>query len=313
LKIVVALGGNALAREHRPGTYDEMVRNVKIVCKQMMRIIDSGHQLVITHGNGPQVGNLALQQAATLDVPPLPLHILGSMTQGEVGYLLQRELGNSLRAVGSKRQVASVVTQTVVDVEDPAFRRPSKPIGPFYSEVEARALETREKFEIRKVGTGVKPYRRVVPSPDPKSIVEADVISRMLGAGVIVIAGGGGGVPVIRRSTGELVGIDAVIDKDLSAEKMAEGIRADVLLILTNIDKVKLNFGKKRERELDSMTVSEARKRIKEGEFPPGSMGPKVEACIRFVEWGHRPAIITSLAKAMTSLEGSSGTRITPD
>jgi carbamate kinase len=312
LKIVVALGGNALARENKPGTYDEMVRNVKLVSKQMMKLIDLGHQLVITHGNGPQVGNLAIQQASTEVVPALPLHMLGSMTQGEIGYILQRELGNTLRGVGSKRQVASIITQTLVEPNDPAFRQPTKPIGPFYGDKETEALRE-EGFDIRKVGTGSKPYRRVVPSPEPKSIVEAGVIGKLLTVGVIVIAGGGGGIPVVKVDDGRLTGIDAVIDKDLSAEKMAEGIRADVLMILTNVDKVRLNFGTKRERELSELTITQARKWAKEGMFPQGSMGPKVEACVRFVEWGHRPAIITSLEKALAALEGKSGTRILPD
>jgi carbamate kinase len=313
LKLVVALGGNALAREKKPATYDEMVRNVRVVCRQLMRLIDTGHQIVVTHGNGPQVGNLAIQQSSTEAVPALPLHVLDSMTQGEVGYVLQKELGNSLRAVGSKRQVVSVVTQVIVDPGDPAFRSPTKPIGPFYSKDQAVLLEKEKGFACKKVGTGEKPYRRVVASPDPKSIVEAEVVSKMLGAGVIVVAGGGGGIPVARDEEGALIGVDAVVDKDLSAEKLAEGIRADVLMILTNVDGVKANYGTKHEREIESMTVAEARRGLKEGRFPSGSMGPKVEACVRFVEWGKKPAIITSLAQATKALDGSAGTRIVTD
>ncbi len=278
----------------------------------MMKIIDTGHQLVITHGNGPQVGNLALQQSSADGVPALPLHVLDSMTQGEIGYLLQRELGNALRSVGSKRPVLSLVTQVLVDGGDPAFGRPSKPIGPFYGENEAKRLQVEEGFIFHKVGSGPRPYRRVVPSPEPRSIVEAETVSRVLGTGAIAIASGGGGIPVVKTRTGEYVGVDAVVDKDLSAEKLAEGIRADVLVILTNVDKVKKDYGSKREKAIDSMTASEARKLLKQGQFPPGSMGPKIEACIRFVEWGGKPAVIASLDRAVEALEGSAGTRVVP-
>jgi carbamate kinase len=313
LKIVVALGGNALARENQKGTHEEMTRNVEVVCKEMMRIIDTGHQLVITHGNGPQVGNLAIQQSAAPAVPALPLHVLDSMTQGEVGYLLQRELGNALRAVGSRRPVISLVTQVLVDGDDPAFRHPTKPIGPFYSEEEASTVRKETGFVLQRVGAGPRPFRRVVPSPEPRSIVEAETVSRVLGTGAIAIAGGGGGIPVVRRRNGSYAGVDAVVDKDLSAEKLAEGIRADVLLILTNVDRVKLHFGSKRERAIDRITASEARELISRGEFPPGSMGPKVVACVRFVEWGGKPAAVASLEHAFAALDGSSGTRVVPD
>ena len=312
MKIVIALGGNALAQENQRGTHEEMTANIKVVCKELMRIIDTGHQLVITHGNGPQVGNLALQQLAVTSVPALPLHVLDAMTQGEVGYMLQRELGNSLRSVGSKRPVISLVTQVLVDRSDKAFQRPSKPVGPFYGETEAKALQKKEDFIIERVGSGPRPYRRVVPSPEPRSIVEAETASRVLDTGAIVIAGGGGGIPVVKTSTGEYVGIDAVVDKDLAAEKLAEGIRADVLLILTDVDRVKKNYGSKEEKAIDKMTTEEATELMKEGQFPPGSMGPKVEACVRFVEWGGKPAVIASLGHAFEALEGSAGTRVIP-
>ena len=313
MKIVIALGGNALAREDEKGTHEEMTKNVRIVCKEMMRIIDTGHQLVITHGNGPQVGNLALQQSATTSVPALPLHVLDAMTQGEVGYMLQRELGNALRSVGSKRSVVSLVTQVLVDRSDRAFQHPSKPIGPFYTESEAKALQKEEGFLLQKIGNGPRPYRRVVPSPEPKSIVEAETVSKVLSTGAIAIAGGGGGIPVVKASNGGYVGVDAVVDKDLGAEKLAEGIRADVLLILTNVAKVKRDYGTEKEKVIDRITISEARELLKQGQFPPGSMGPKVEACARFVEWGGKPAVIASLDHAFEALESSAGTRVVPD
>ncbi len=309
---MVALGGNALVREGESGDYRELERNVKAVCRELMKIIESGHQLVITHGNGPQVGNLAIQQSSTDAVPGLPLHILDAMTQGEVGYLLQKELGNQLRSLGSKRAVVSLITQVLVNREDPAFRDPSKPIGPSYGEKEGMRLAKEKGFIIKKVGRGTRAFRRVVPSPEPVSIVESEAVSKLLVAGLIVIAGGGGGIPVVKTKNGSYEGVDAVVDKDLSAEKLAEGIRADVLLILTNVVKVRKNYGTPRERAIDSMTAAEARAMLMEGQFPPGSMGPKVLACTRFVEWGGKPAAIASVDQASDALEGLAGTRVVP-
>ena len=313
MKLVVALGGNALLRPEQKGTYEEFVENVKVVCRQIRRIVDQGHQVVLTHGNGPQVGNIALQQSATDEVPENPLHVLDAMTQGEIGYLVQRELGNLLRSSGSNRPVVSLVTQVVVSPEDSSFKSPSKPIGPFYSEADAKRVGRERGFVIRKVGrAGDRPYRRVVPSPDPVRIVESDAIAEMLRGGSIVIAGGGGGIPVFRRQDSEYDGVDAVIDKDLCAEKLAESVGAEVLLILTNVDRVKVDFGTPNERSLESITVSEAKRLLADGQFPAGSMGPKVTACIRFVEFGGKMGIIASLEKALEALKGSAGTRIVP-
>ena len=312
MKIVVALGGNALVRPGKDGGYDELVRNVKEVSKELVRIIETGHQLVITHGNGPQVGSLAIQQSSTEAVPELPLHVLDAMTQGEIGYLIQRELGNALAGLGSKRTVVSLVTQVLVDPADPAFGEPTKPIGPFYGPAEARRVAKEKGFTVKKVGQGARPFRRVVPSPEPMAVLEAEAVSRMLAAGSIVIAGGGGGIPVARTASGVNIGVDAVVDKDLSAEKLAEGVRADVLLILTSVSKVKSGFGTSRERDIDEMSVAEAKLMLEKGEFPPGSMGPKMMACIRFVEWGGKPAMIASLSQGLEALGGSAGTRIVP-
>ena len=311
MKIIAALGGNALAQGGETGDYDDLVRNVRSACSALMKIVDQGHQLVITHGNGPQVGNIAIQQSSTREVPELPLHVLDAMTQGEIGYLIQRELGNALRTVGSKRPVVSLLTLVLVDPSDPAFATPSKPIGPFYSEAEAERLK-KKGFAIKRVGGDTRAFRRVVPSPDPKRVVESEAVSKLLASGCIVIAGGGGVIPVALGPGGSYFGVDAVVDKDLCAERLAEAVRADTLLILTNVPKVKLGFGTKKERDLDVITVAEAKRFLTEGQFPPGSMGPKVTACVRFVEWGGKPAIIGGLTAALEALEGASGTRVVP-
>ena len=300
MKIVLALGGNALLDSGQKGSYEEQVRNVRTVARQVMKIVDRGHQLVITHGNGPQVGNIALQESSTDEVPENPLHVLDAMTQGEIGYLIQRELGNLLRSVGSKRGVVSLISQVYVDRSDPAFKNPSKPIGPFYSEEEAKKVAAKKGFVMKAVAkTGARRFRRVVPSPEPVRMVEADAIAKVLGTGPILVAGGGGGIPVVKNSKGEYEGVDAVIDKDLCAERLAEAVRADALLVLTNVDKVRLNYGTAREKAIDSMTVTEAKEYLRQGQFPAGTMGPKVVACVRFAEWSGKVGIIASLDEAV--------------
>ncbi len=312
MKIVIALGGNALARPEQEGTYDQQVANVRTVCEQLAQVIRSGHQVVVTHGNGPQVGNLAIQEGSTKDVPELPLHVLDAMTQGGIGYLIQRELGNVLELAGSPHPVASVVTQVLVDGKDSAFKSPSKPIGPFYDETRAKVLAKEKGFVMKIVDrNSERPYRRVVPSPDPVRIVEERVIAGMVREGYVVVAGGGGGIPVVRNSAGGYDGVDAVIDKDLCAEKIAEAVGADCLLILTNVRKLLTGYGTASQKSLDSLTVREARTLLTRGEFPPGTMGPKVLACVRFVEWGGDQGIIASLEEALEALAGRAGTRIT--
>ncbi len=311
MKLVVALGGNALLRPEQRGTYEEVVENVRVVSREILKLVASGNQVVLTHGNGPQVGNIALQQASTTEVPENPLHVLGAMTQGEIGYLVQRELGNALRSAGVAREVVSLITQVVVAADDPSFGTPSKPIGPFYSESDAKRVQAERGFVIKKVGkVGPRPYRRVVPSPEPVRIVEAEAIKAMLRTGSIVVAGGGGGIPVIERGTSGYEGIDAVIDKDLCAERLAEAVGAEVLLILTNVDSVRVDYATPKERSLDKVTVAQAKNLLAEGQFPPGSMGPKVTACVRFVEQGGRMGVIAALERAVDAVEGRAGTRI---
>jgi len=309
--IVIALGGNTIKRAEERGTAEEQFRNVRKTCKQILEIIKRGYKVVITHGNGPQAGNLLIQQEEANEiVPPQPLDVVGAMTQGQIGYMLQQTLINYLRQAGLNIPVVTVLTQVLVDKDDPDFKDPSKPVGPFYTKEEAERLAKKKSYVIKKVRpVGEKKYRRVVPSPDPIAIVENNAIKGLVDAGAIVIASGGGGIPVT-ISDGSLRGVEAVIDKDLAGEKLAEAVNADIFLILTDVEKVKLNYGKPNERGLDRMTLTEAKGYLKEGHFLPGSMEPKIRACVRFLESSGEKAIITSLDKATEALEGKAGTLI---
>ena len=306
--IVIALGGNAIKKADEKGTAEQQFRNVETTCKHILEIIKKGYRVVITHGNGPQVGNLLIQQEeAKKIVPPQPLDVLGAMTQGQIGYMLQQTLTNYLRKAGLNVPVVTVITQVLVNKDDPNFKDPSKPVGPFYTRRDAEKLVEEKGYIIKRVKPGRKAYRRVVPSPNPIEIIEKDVIEMLVETGAIVIASGGGGIPVIEEN-GRLRGIEAVIDKDLAGEKLAEIVNADIFLILTDIEKVKLNFGKPNEKDLDKLTIKEAEKYLEEGHFLPGSMKPKVIACIRFLKAGGEKAIITALDKAAEALEGKTGT-----
>lgn len=314
MKVLIALGGNAIKQANEVGTAEEQFRNIRKTCKCILEIVKLGSKVVITHGNGPQAGNLLIQQeeGRTL-VPPQPLEIVGAMTQGQIGYMIQQTLWNLLNNVGLKVPVIAIVTQVLVDENDPDFRDPSKPVGSFYTEDEARKLMKEKGYTIKKVKpSGERAYRRVVPSPDAIDIIEKEGIKRMVDAGVVVISSGGGGIPVVLNKKGELEGIEAVIDKDLAGEKLAEVIKADIFMSLTDVNKVKLNYGKPNEKCIDKMTLAEAEKYYQEGHFLPGSMGPKILACIRFLKFGGKKAIITSPDKAIKSLEGKDGTTIYP-
>jgi len=314
-RLLIALGGNAIKQAHERGTYEEQLKNIDITCTHIVEIIKRGYRVAITHGNGPQVGALLIQQEEAAErVPPQPMDVCGAMTQGQIGYMLQQTLQNKLKALGLKVPVATVVTQVLVNKDDPDFQDPHKPVGPFYDYETATKYQKEKGYFIRKVKpNGEKPYRRVVPSPDPIRTIEAEPIKLLYDNGVVVIASGGGGIPVI-DDNGMLKGVEAVIDKDLAGERMAEVIGAEIFMILTDVEKVKLNYGKPNEKDIDRMTVSEAKKYLEEGHFLPGSMGPKVKACIRFIEEAHgEKAIITSLNKAVEALEGKTGTVIVPD
>jgi carbamate kinase len=309
-RVMIALGGNAIKQPHEKGTLDEQMKNVKIACSQIAEIAKQGYNIIITHGNGPQVGNLAIQQEQAQNfVPPQPLVVLGSMTQGQIGYMIQQNLRNSLGK--NSWEVATIVTQVLVDANDPDFEDPHKPVGPFYTETEAKTLAAKNNWIVKQVNpTGERTWRRIVPSPIPLRIVEGEAIKKMMDIGIIVIASGGGGIPVVKCKDGCLQGVDAVIDKDRAGSVLAKEVNADVFLILTDVDCVKLDYGKPGERSVHVMTVSEAKQYMAEGHFLPGSMGPKVEACIRFIESGGDSAIITSLDKAVEAINGTAGTKI---
>lgn len=307
--VVIALGGNALLDAKANGSVAEQLRTVERSCARIAQIIAQGYRVVVTHGNGPQVGNLLIQQEeAKKLVPPLPLDICGAMTQGQLGYLIQQKLGEALAQLGIAKPVVTVVTQVRVERDDPAFAEPTKPIGPFYSERERAALE-QKGYVLKRVGKGAKPWRRVVASPEPKEIVEIESIKELIEAGSIVIACGGGGVPVVRED-GRWRGVEAVIDKDLASALLAEELRAEVLLIVTDVERVALFFGTPQQIFLERLSAGEARKYLAEGHFPLGSMGPKIQAAIRFIERGGERVYITSLEKALEALEGRAGTEI---
>lgn len=306
--VTIALGGNALLQYGQKGTFEEQLANARVTAKQVVELVKRGYRVVVTHGNGPQVGAILLQQeAGASQVPAMPLHACGAMSQGLIGYMIQQSLVNELRRAGINMPVATVITQVLVDRRDQAFRNPTKFIGPWYSEEEAKEKDKLGWVMKYDVGKG---WRRVVPSPDPIGQVEIEAIRRMVEAGIMVIASGGGGIPVVDEE--ELEGVDAVIDKDLAGERLASSLGSELFMILTDVEKVSINFKKENQTFLDTISLDEAKRYYEEGHFPPGNMGPKVLAAIRFVERTGKTAIITSLDKAVEALDGRTGTRIVP-
>jgi len=299
--VVVALGGNTLLGEHGAGTIEEQLDVIERTARRISGAIDAGYDVVLTHGNGPQVGNLLLQQENTAETPRLPLDVLVAETQAQIGYLLQRALDNE---VSVPTDFVTVVTQVVVDADDPAFGEPTKPIGPRYTE--SRAAE--QPFETRRVSDGPRPYRRVVASPAPIELVEEDEIARLVERGGLVICGGGGGVPVVRGDG--LRGVEAVVDKDRSSSLLASTLGADTLVILTDVEYAYADYGTPDRRPLRRVTAEDMRTRLDAGEFGVGSMRPKVEACIRFVESGGERAVITSPERLLDALTADAGTQI---
>ncbi len=309
-KLVVAIGGNALAPASESADAAAQRRRIEATCARLADLVQAGHDVVLTHGNGPQVGNILLQNEETRHlVPAMPLDVCGAESQAQIGYLLAQSLRNEFASRKIERDVVCVVTQVLVDAKDPAFANPTKPIGPYY---------TREDEIIVKKAKGWKMvydqrggWRRVVPSPRPVDVVEKDVLRRLVGNGDgrVVIAAGGGGIPVVRRD-GKFVGVEAVIDKDLAAAVLARSIGWKHLVIATDVPQVALDFGKPSQRFLDRLTASEARKYLAQGEFPPGSMGPKIEAVVEFLEAGGEHAVITDLEHLGLAVEGKAGTRI---
>lgn len=315
--IVVALGGNAIKQADEAGTAEEQFKNVATTARQLVSMLKYGHRLVITHGNGPQAGNLLIQQeAGVAEVPAQPLDIVGAMTQGQIGYMLQQTMQNMLWKEKMPLPVVTIVNQVLVSEDDPDYQDPTKPVGPFYTAEEAAKIKKeRPEYVIKEVKpkSVAKRFRRVVPSPDPIRNIEYIAVRRMVDAGIVVIASGGGGVPVIYDKDDSLRGTAAVIDKDKAGERLAEVVGADVFLILTDVEAAMVDFGTPKQKSVRTVTLSQMRKLHEEGHFKAGSMGPKVLACMRFIEWGGQCAIITSLDKAVEALIGKTGTRIVPD
>jgi len=309
-RIVIALGGNALQTGKGEATAEAQLEVVKKTCEHVAEISNRGHEIAVVHGNGPQVGRIVMASEAAKDVTPaMPFDVCGAMSQGYIGYHIQQCLKYALNKSNRNIPVVTVETQMIVDENDPAFQTPTKPIGPFYSEEEAKKLAEEKGWTVKEdAGRG---WRRVVASPIPKRIVEIDAV-RQLWDHSIVITCGGGGIPVVERLDGRLEGVAAVIDKDFAAELLAEEVEADILMILTEVEKVALNFGKPDQTDLDHMTLAEASDYRDAGQFPAGSMLPKVEAAMKFVRrYPNKKAIITSLDKAVEALEGNTGTVIT--
>ncbi|WP_448530752.1 carbamate kinase [Pseudothermotoga sp.] len=304
---VVAIGGNAVNRPGEKPTAENMLSAIEEAMGYLVDMLDE-YDIVITHGNGPQVGNILIQQEMAKEViPPFPIDVNDAQTQGSLGYMIVQALRNRLAERGLNREVAALITQIVVDKNDEAFKKPSKPVGPFYTEEEARRLMM-EKGWIMKEDAG-RGWRRVVPSPKPLDIVEKEIIQMLLKNDVIVVAAGGGGIPVVREN-GKLKGIEAVIDKDRASALLAIEINADELIILTGVEKVALNYGKPNQTFVDTLIVDDAMKYLKEGHFPAGSMGPKIEAAIDFVSATNKTCLITDMRKLKEALSGKTGTRI---
>lgn len=307
--VVVALGGNALQQGKGPADADSQLQVVRQTAAQLVEILKAGHQLAVVHGNGPQVGRIVLQNEAAANItPPMPFDVCGAMSQGMIGYHIQQALGECMAEAGLPGQPVTLVSQVLVDAGDPAFTNPTKPIGPFYTEEEAQAIAQEKGYTMKEdAGRG---WRRVVASPQPLAIVELPQVKTLLDAGFVPIAAGGGGIPVTRQGKGYR-GIAAVIDKDLAAWRMAASLGAKTLLILTEVEQACLYYGRPEQQALGTVSAEQIRTYMEEGHFAAGSMGPKVEAALRFVEGGaSRTAVITSLDKAVEGAQGFAGTII---
>ncbi|MBC7323894.1 MAG: carbamate kinase [Moorella sp. (in: Bacteria)] len=307
---VVAIGGNSLIKDKNHIGLMDQLATVRETCHNIAELVARGWNVAITHGNGPQVGFLIRRaELAASELPMIPLEFAVADTQGAIGYMIQQSLTNEFRRRGIKKRAITVVTQVVVDKNDPAFQNPTKPIGSFMSREEAERHAREDGWTV--VEDAGRGWRRVVPSPEPQTIVESAVIHDLLQDGYIVICVGGGGIPVVENN-GELEGIAAVIDKDYASSLLASEIQADMLTISTGVDKVAINFGKPEQQELDRLTVAEAEAYLAAGHFPPGNMGPKITAILRYLKNGGKEGLITSPAAIVASMEGKSGTRIVP-
>lgn len=308
-RLVIAIGGNAVHPEDISGTSDEQRAVARQTADALIELAQLDNELIITHGNGPVVGKIMLRQMLTMDrIPPMDMDICVAHSQGGIGYLLMQAIENALREKGNQRHVASLLTQVEVDKDDPAFQNPTKFVGPFFTEEEAKKISAELNWKMREdSGRG---WRHVVPSPKPKHVCDISLVEALVKRGTIVIAGGGGGVPVVRDARGVRTGIPAVIDKDLTSAHIANVLGIEELLILTAVPQVAINFGKPTQKNLEEVSLEEIKAYHKEGHFPPGSMGPKVDAAIRFLEGGGKRAIISHLDHAMPALRGKTGTHI---
>jgi len=310
-KAVVALGGNAILPKGSSGNIHEQFRNTRKSLESIVFLIKQGYNIAITHGNGPQAGNeLIKNELGRGIVPELPLGVIDAATEGWMGYMIEQSLQNRLMQEGIEKNVVTIPTQVLVERNDSAWNRPTKPVGPFMSKDEAEKLIERGYPVVEDAGRG---WRRVVSSPKPKEIVEKKIIKKLVDDGDIVIAAGGGGIPVYVEEDGRLEGLDGVIDKDLASSVLATDIGANILIILTAVPQVYLNFGKPEQKPIPRMTLSEAKAFLQKGEFPAGSMGPKIEAACWFISNGGEEVLITSLETIVEAINGNSGTRIVPD
>jgi carbamate kinase len=309
---VVAFGGNALLRAEDHGTQEEQIARAKQAARWLAEIVRHDYKLIVVHGNGPQVGNILVQaEEASTKIPPQSLDVCVAQTEGSIGFMLQQAIRNRLESIGlGSGEVATILTEVEVDATDPAFKRPTKPIGPFFTRYRAEALE-RDLGWTMKEDSG-RGWRHVVPSPRPLRILNVNTVSRMLEAAAVVIAAGGGGIPVVKGRDGQWRGIEAVIDKDYASAKLAADLNADLFLILTGVPKVALDFGKPTQRYVDRLTVAEAEKHMADGQFPPGSMGPKIESALEFVKATGKQVLITDVDVLREALQGKDGTAIVP-
>jgi len=307
--VVVALGGNAILRRDEKGTFEEQYRNVCNTVKRIADLVQSGYGVVITHGNGPQVGATVLRQEAAKNiVPPFPLDVCGSETQGFIGYMIQQALRNELKKRGLDKYAVTIITRVIVEADDEAFKNPTKPVGPFYSKEEAEMIRSQRPDLVVKEDAG-RGYRRVVPSPDPKIIAERFAIRALVDNGFVVVACGGGGIPIVEEGT-QARGVEAVIDKDLAGQRLATLIGASVFVILTDIDGAYLNYGTPKQTLIEHATPEQLEQYMKEGHFREGSMRPKITAVTRFVQSGGQRAIIAELGKLREAMRGKSGTQV---
>lgn len=309
-KAVLALGGNAIIQPGQKGTIAEQFKNTRESLGGIVELISQGYQLAITHGNGPQVGNMLIQQNAGIEkgIAPLPLGVLNAATEGTMGYMIEQSLQNCLHKHNINQDVITIASQVVVDKNDPSVKNPTKPVGPFYTKEQAEMLE--KEFGWTIVEDAGRGYRQVVPSPIPLDIVPFKTIKRLVEENNIVIACGGGGIPVYIEEDGSYEGVDAVIDKDFASALLANKIDADLLVILTGVDKVAINFGKPDQKDIDKMSAKEAQQYLDEGQFPKGSMGPKIAAAIRFINDGGKRVLITSIERIVDAFAGKTGTVI---